>query len=217
MSVTAALLGKSKKKKIEFFLPYVRDCDVIDIGCAGHGDKPYENEDWIHQHICAAAASCVGIDHNQQTVSELCGLGYDVILADAQALSVDRQCDVVCAFDIVEHLEDLKGFFDGIHRVLRTEGKLLMSTPNPWFLLRFLRCLIKGGGGGNRDHVHWFCPNTISELLGRFGFEVERLEFGSGEPCLNFLIFMPKALRHTSIYVVATKSKARRSPYGGIF
>jgi hypothetical protein len=51
MSITSLLLGKSRKKKIGFFVPHVRNRDVIDIGCAGGSDKPYDKEDWIHNHM----------------------------------------------------------------------------------------------------------------------------------------------------------------------
>ncbi len=207
MSVTSTLLGRSTKKKVEFFMPYIRDRDVIDIGCASEGDKPYEKDTWIHQHVCSASSSCIGVDHNQKTVNELCELGYNVFLGDAQGISIDRQFNVVCAFDVIEHLEDLRKFFDNVHNVLEDDGKLLISVPNPWFFLRFLRCFIKGDGGVNPDHVYWFCPGTISELLRRFGFDVEKVEFGSGEPRLYSLFLFPKSLRHTSIFLVATKSK----------
>lgn len=205
MSIISVFFGKSRKKKIEFFVPYVRNRDVIDIGCAGEG--PYDKKNWIHEHIEAASKYCIGIDHNEGRVSELRLLGYNVVFGDATNIKIDRQFDVVCALDVIEHIEDLKSFFENVDKILKNEGSLLISIPNPWFFLRFVRCIIKGDGGVHPDHVYWFCSGTITELLRRFGFKVQRLEFGSGEPRLYYLYFLPKVLRHASIYVVAAKAR----------
>lgn len=209
MSLTTILLGKSRQKKIQFFLPFIRDREVLDIGCAGEGEKPYNRDTWVHRDIVSNSSYCLGIDHNEKIVNELRSLGYNVMLGDAQELPVDRRFDVVCAFDVIEHIADLESFFDGVNKLLKEKGQLLVSVPNPWFFLRFIRCLIKGHGGVNPDHVHWFCTATIEELLKRYKFQVNELEYGSGEPRLYFLYFFPPVLRHTSVYVVATKSDCK--------
>jgi hypothetical protein len=56
------------------------------------------------------------------------------------------------------------------------------------------------------DHVQWFYLRTLRKLLRRYGFEIENLEFGSGEARLYSYKFLPRVLRHTSVFVVAHKS-----------
>lgn len=206
MSITTIILGESRKKKIEFVIPYVHNRDVLDIGFANEGDKPYLKDNWIHKHIVSASKYCVGLDRDEKLVNEVHSLGYNVILGDAQNIQIERQFDVICALDVIEHIEDLKSFFDGVYRLLKKDGKLLISVPNPWFFSRFVRCFIKGDGGVHKEHVYWFCRGTITELLKRFGYKVERIELGSGEPRLYYLFLFPKVMRHTSIFVVASKA-----------
>lgn len=191
-------------KKIEWILPYVRDRRVLDVGCAGEGKEAHLKDNWLHGHLVSTSQECVGLDHNEGT-DLLRELGYQVITADAQNFILERRFDVVVAGDVLEHLDDMKGFFTSVRRVLKNNGYLLITTPNALFFFRLLRCLLKGYGGVNPDHVHWFCPGSIQGLLQRYGFEIERLEWGSSEPIFYRLYFMPQALRHTSIFVVARK------------
>lgn len=205
MSLTTILLGESTRKKIDFFVPYVKNCAVLDIGCASEGIRPYEKSNWIHQYIVSASNYCIGIDHNDKLVNELQQKGYNVISGNAMNTTINRKFDAICAFDVIEHIEDLKAFFDNVDRLLKDEGKLLISVPNPWFFMRFLQCLLKGDASVNPDHVYWFCRRTITELLRRYGFKIQRIEFGSGEPRLYHFYILPKVLRHTSIFLVAKR------------
>ena len=200
-------VGTGVKKKIAFVLPYVQNKEVLDIGCAEAGieDSPYTKEDWIHKHINSASKYCMGLDMDKKMIKKLQELGYNIIQGDAQSFNLDKKFDIVCALDVIEHIEDVKGFLLSVNRALKPDGKLLLTTPNPWFFLRFVRCFFRGDGGAHPEHVHWFCNSTIVELLRRYEFEVEKLEFGSGEPRLYRLFFLPKSLRHTSIWIVAHK------------
>jgi len=193
------------RKKIEWLLPYVKGRRVLDLGCAGEEVLNF-GDNWLHGHLAAAAEECLGLDHNEKAVFSLLKKGYQVIHSDVQNFTMDRSFDVVVAGDILEHLEDLKGFFESVKRALKDNGYLLVTTPNPWFILRFVRCWLKGDGGVNPDHVQWFCRGSIRELLRRYGFVIEKLEFGSSEPIFYYFFFLPPSLRHTSIFVVARKS-----------
>lgn len=206
MKLYGRLLGLGEgSKKVDWILPYVRGLDVLDIGCASMSDLEYQNNNWLHRHIRNTARHCIGIDHNARVIDNLKKLGYDVILGDAQDFSTSQQFDVVVAGDVIEHLENIKGFFTCVRRALKDKGILLLTTPNPWFFIRFIRCLVKGGGGTNPDHVLWLCADTLKQLLERYAFEVHKIEFGSMEPIFYRLPFFPPVLAHTSIFVAAIK------------
>jgi 2-polyprenyl-3-methyl-5-hydroxy-6-metoxy-1,4-benzoquinol methylase len=147
----------------------------------------------------------LGIDKDEKMVKRIKKLGFNVIVGDAQNFRLVKKFDVICALDLIEHIEDVKGFLTSASNALQSNGKLLLTTPNPWFFLRFIRCFFKGDGGAHPEHVHWFCNNTIIELLRRYEFKVEKLVFGSGESRLYSYKFLPKSLRHTSLWVVAYK------------
>lgn len=207
MAIINVLLGSSRKKKINFFVPYLKGKDVIDIGCIGKGDNLHESDEWIHKHISEASNYCVGIDHNEKKANELNSHGYNILAIKAQSIDLDRKFDVACAFDILEHVEDPKSFFGNINSLLREDGKLLLSVPNPFCFLKWFRAFFKGEGNNDPDHVCWYCNSTIKEMMKRHGFKVEKLVFGSGEPRLYYFVFFPKIIRHTSLYVVASKIK----------
>ncbi|MEZ5148798.1 MAG: class I SAM-dependent methyltransferase [Bacteroidales bacterium] len=209
MSVTGFLFGKSWRKKREYFLPYIQGKVVLDIGCAGEGDKPWETDNWFHKYIAEAAGYCVGIDHNERKVNAIREMGYNVVAVKAQGIELDRQFEVVCAFDVLEHIEDPKSFFLNVQKLLKDDGRLLLSFPNPFFFMRTLRAVFKGDGNIANDHVVWYCNGTIKSMLDRYGFKIEKITHGSGEPRLYKFIFLPKIIRHTSVYVVVNKDQEK--------
>ena len=83
--------------------------------------------------------------------------------------------DVILCGDLIEHLRDPDGFLARVHLFLRTEGRLVLSTPNVanW-ALRLSRL---GGrwryterGLLDRTHLHLFTRKTLVEALERAGY-----------------------------------------------
>jgi SAM-dependent methyltransferase len=207
MKFYARLLGLGEgDKKIEWLLPYVKRQNVLDLGCVGEGEGAYYKDNWIHAHLAAAANYCLGLDNNNEAIYVVNSQGYNAIVGDAQDFTCEHPFDVVVAADILEHLHDWKGFFNSVRGALKQDGLLLITIPNAWFLLRFLRCILKGDGGVHPEHVAWFCSGSIIELIKRYGFEVDDIRFGSCEPILyRFSKYFWPVLCHTSIFVVARK------------
>jgi 2-polyprenyl-3-methyl-5-hydroxy-6-metoxy-1,4-benzoquinol methylase len=206
MKLYARILGLGEgSRKIDWILPFVKGRNVLDIGCGGMHDLSYQEDNWLHRHIVGVAQRCVGIENNNRIVENLKSIGYDVILGDAQKFTVDELYDVIVAGDVIEHLEDIKGFFISVREALKDDGYLILTTPNPWFFLRFLRCLLKGSGGAEPDHAFWLCTETLRNLLKRYGFEIEKMEFGSSEPIFYRIGSFRPGLFHTSIFVAARK------------
>lgn len=189
--------------KVDFVLPYVRDRDVLDIGVVKHSVEAYDQPNWIHRNVAAAARRCVGIDILDDECEVLRRRGYDVRAVDAQDFDLGERFDVVLAGDIIEHLHDQRGFFESVDRHLRPGGKLIITTPNPWFWLRILQA-VRGEVWENPEHTGWFSRGTLAELLGRYGYAIERAVYGSSEGFLGKLP-VPRLMRHTSLWVVAHK------------
>jgi 2-polyprenyl-3-methyl-5-hydroxy-6-metoxy-1,4-benzoquinol methylase len=81
--------------------------------------------------------------------------------------------DVVLASHLIEHLNDPAGFIAEVRRVLKPRGRFFVTTPNiTGFQARLFR---------NRwrsaifDHLYLFSIKTLSALLGREGFCIERV------------------------------------------
>jgi SAM-dependent methyltransferase len=207
MKFYAKLLGLGEgDKKIEWLLPYIRGQKVLDLGCAGESEAEQLKDNWVHGHLAAQSNYCLGLDQNEPMIKLIDSRGYNVVAGDAQDFELEESFDIVVAADVLEHLHDWKGFFHSVRRALKKDGLLLLTVPNAWFFLRFLRCLLKGDGGVHADHVAWFCSGSIRELLERYDFEVVELKFGSTEPIFYRLELCWPVLSHTSIFVAARKT-----------
>lgn len=203
--IYAKLLGLGKgNKKIEWIIPYVKGCSVLDLGCVQEKGAHLKNN-WLHAYLASEADYCLGLDHDKQEIQKLNSYGYNIIYGDAQEFTLQQSFDVVVAADILEHLQDWKGFFLSVRGALKEGGRLIITVPNPWFFIKFIRCVWKGDGGVHPEHVAWFCSGSIEELLRRYRFQIEELQFGSSEPIFYKLCFFRPVLFHTSIFIVARK------------
>lgn len=200
------ILGRKVKvfgggmKKVDFIVSRVRGLDVLDVGVVQHTLEAAALENWVHRHVAGAAKSYVGIDMADPT--PLREQGFDVRQADAQNFDLGRTFDVVVAGDIIEHLHDVAGFFESVSRHLRPGGRLIITTPNPWFLVRVLQAS-RGQVYENPEHTAWYSLGTLEELIQRFGFRVVHAEYGSSEGFLYRLPILPDILRHTSVWIEA--------------
>jgi SAM-dependent methyltransferase len=77
--------------------------------------------------------------------------------------------DVVANLQVIEHLWDQEGFLAECRRVLRPDGRLLITTPN--------RLTFSPGRDAplNPFHTRELAPSELDSLLRAAGFEVELL------------------------------------------
>lgn len=100
-------------------------------------------------------------------------------VVDSPALE-GRFFDVVVAGEVIEHVEDPYRFLRGLRSRLKPEGKLQLSTPNPFgfpvFVFELLRSKTRFYA---HDHVHYFLPRWVERMLDRTGFhQIELVPVG---------------------------------------
>ena len=104
---------------------------LLDIGSgAGVGATLLANSIGIDHVVC--------IDISLAALKETRRRGLSPLIASAEGFKLpfpDAVFDVVVLDEVIEHLVDTDSIIDEIHRVLRTDGQLLLSTPNlaAWF------------------------------------------------------------------------------------
>jgi SAM-dependent methyltransferase len=160
----------------EFALPYARARRVIDIGC-GEGYGP--------AILGTAAATVLGVDIAPEVVAHAvsCYASDNVSfeLMDVSRLSPgDASFDLAVSFQVVEHLADETGYFSEIARVLRPEGKAIITTPN--------RLTISPGRDEpiNPFHLREYTPDELAGVLEAHFERVEVLGmFHAGWLALN--------------------------------
>jgi 2-polyprenyl-3-methyl-5-hydroxy-6-metoxy-1,4-benzoquinol methylase len=108
----------------------------------------------------AGARRVVGVDRDPEAVlnaRERAGDLAEFMLGDLRSLPFqDAAFDVVTCFEAIEHVIDPDAVFDELRRVLRDDGRLLISTPNR-----------ETYTPGNPHHVHEYTPSELEAALHR--------------------------------------------------
>jgi SAM-dependent methyltransferase len=123
---------------------------VLDAGCGdGYGTDL----------LAQTAARALGVDRAAATIAlavrryQRPNLSYRVCQLD-RLTEVGEQFDVVCNFQVIEHLEDPQPFLVQTHSVLKPGGCLILTTPNR------LQSFIE-----NPYHVHEYTAEELASVL----------------------------------------------------
>jgi 2-polyprenyl-3-methyl-5-hydroxy-6-metoxy-1,4-benzoquinol methylase len=139
------LVLKGMRRAIDRFaaMTATPGASVLDFGC---GDEPYASL------FTSRGARYTGADF---------GSTADLTVDEQGRLdATDQSFDVVVSFQVLEHVRDLDTYFAEVRRVLRPEGRLLLSTHGSWFYHPH-----------PEDHRRWTRHGLTAEL-GAHGFEV---------------------------------------------
>jgi SAM-dependent methyltransferase len=115
-------------KKLLKYFPDDKNTRVLDLGC-GYGIWLY----WLRQ----AGYHCLeGVDRSPEQVEAAHTLGLTFVVEDDikgyLAARQPESCDVVLAFDVLEHFgkEEAFKFVDEVFRILAPGGLLILHLPN---------------------------------------------------------------------------------------
>lgn len=185
--------------KINFFIKHCKNNAVLDLGSVDHFEENHTSKYWLFKAIYENCREVQGIDYYLDGVNALKKHGYPIEYGDAQNFTFPRKFDVVTAGDLIEHLPNLDGFITSISKVLNPNGKLLISTPNPWCWKYLLYHVFYGKlNPVNKEHVSWFCLRTIENLFSRYGFKIVEYQYSSRRR-FEKLIPLPKRIKHTTL------------------
>ena len=160
--------------RLKALLEAISDFDgkhILEVGC-GKGR--------FIREIAKRNARCVGIDVSENFLKDAQAKKRGTFLkASATRLPFgSKTFDVVFAVEVIEHLPDLKGFFEEASRVLKDEGRLIIIDRNKFSLnnRRFMapNLLIKKYHEMKNEWMYpnnfpfrerWFNPHSISKLF----------------------------------------------------
>lgn len=129
---------------------YAENRTILDAGCGvGYGSYFLSQ---ISHHV-------VGIDISLEAItyatSKYHKQNLHFLIADVTNLPFGNESfDVVCSFEVIEHIQDYRKYLHEITRVLMSDGFLILSTPNAL-------C----SSGRNPFHVKEFTPEEIRQEL----------------------------------------------------
>ena len=115
-------------------------------------------------------------------------LGLDV--DDTPIQAIDGEYDTVTVLSVLEHVNSPREFLEHVSRLLRVGGAAYFIVPN----VDSLACRVlheRAATFDGRNHLVYFSPRTLRELLEREGFEVvrTRTRIASLQPVLEWLTY----------------------------
>ncbi len=147
---------------------------LLDVGC-GTGNFAHEMEKLGGWEV-------MGLDTSQSAAHYARKrFGLEVYVGELEeACFPDQHFDVVTLWDVIEHLPDPKGSLAEIARILRTDGLLVIGTPNG----DSIDARLFGPFWSHWDaprHFYLFSPHTLKQMLSQVGFQTHALRcfFGS--------------------------------------
>lgn len=97
---------------------------ILEVGCA--------EGDFLSKIKNEYKVECVGLELNESACKNAQSKGLEVNLESIQAFSVKHveEFDVVCSFQVLEHISDVYSFIEAMIKTLKKGGKLVIGVPN---------------------------------------------------------------------------------------
>lgn len=154
----------------KFLLEFVQGHTTLDIGVVAHTIARTNDPEWKHNIIKRVATRVVGIDILEEPIQQLRDRGYDVRLVDATSASdMGERFSRVVIGDVIEHVDNPVSLLRFAARHLEPRGRILCSTPNPFFIGNIVSGKRNGVFITNAEHVSWITPTMALELAERAG------------------------------------------------
>jgi SAM-dependent methyltransferase len=141
---------------------------LLEIG-AGNGAflKQLLKDGWAPENLQAFEFSSSG----QAAIERIC---VNCLATDLRSIDVSCTFDVVCMFQVLEHLDDYDGIFEVLERIVRPGGHLFIATPNgAWIALNEQRHLLLDMPP---NHISRWSTASFAALARRFGWHLEECE-----------------------------------------
>jgi hypothetical protein len=159
--------------RAKFILLHCKGKRVLEFGASGP----------LHDLIVKVAAECIGVDRQASAGV----LGFDLDDTGQPLPAVPFTPELLVCGEVLEHLTNPGWFLTRLHR--KFPGvPLILSVPNAFGKTGSL-WIAKGIENINADHVAWYSPKTIANLLERAGYTVGGLYWYEGNgPTANGLV-----------------------------
>jgi 2-polyprenyl-3-methyl-5-hydroxy-6-metoxy-1,4-benzoquinol methylase len=161
---------------------------VLDVGCGeGH----------LAAVLARAGAAVVGIDVAEEPLrrgrEHHPGLDLRIVPAEGPWPLPDSSFDVVWAGETLEHVADTAGWLSEVRRVLRSDGRLLLTTPAHGPLAVLALAISPRGFDAHfdprSDHLRFYTRRSLGRLLEEFRFKDITVRARGGVPGARRTLF----------------------------
>ena len=153
------------KKFIKLIDPQPED-KILEIGC---------NRGLLLTNIQILAPKSIGVDVNKELVATINNPSITYMSATDLKLPMNS-FNKVCAFEVIEHIDDIAKVFSEVYKILKRGGEFIISFPveiirgqtallDAWTVYKDLRF-------ARKLHIHKLTPNKIKKMAEPLGYEV---------------------------------------------
>ena len=168
----------------------VRKDTLLEIGCG--------NGFFLEQALAHGYRAVRGVEPSREASASAGALVRSQIVCDVMrpGLFAPDQFDVICLFQVFDHIADPGALLDECHRVLKPGGVILLFNHNVAALSA--RLLREHSPIVDIEHTYLYSPKTISRLLERHGFKLRTAGAVWNRVSLYYLarlLPLPKAIK----------------------
>jgi 2-polyprenyl-3-methyl-5-hydroxy-6-metoxy-1,4-benzoquinol methylase len=140
---------------------------VLEIGC---GDGHFLQHLKDHE-----ITDVIGIDIDSSALNRALDNGHEVYQSNVESFEADKKFDVVCSFQVLEHVADPYTFLKSSLSLLRPGGTLIFAVPNSSGFLATVRFPLLNMPP---HHQTRWDPEVVRNLTSIFSVDVQSLECG---------------------------------------
>ncbi len=144
---------------------------VLDVGFYGQGVHT-GHDNWPHRFIRAKDLYGVDIEFDRAQFPDT----TKYTRQSAESFVVPEKFDLIIALDLIEHLSNPGLFLTACAKHLKTNGKIVISTPNTFNLFNVVEKITKYDPTVNHDHTAYFNGKTLRTLARKNGLRVEHID-----------------------------------------
>jgi len=124
--------------------------------------------------------STKGIEHNEDAIIYCQNKGLDVNKNELSDFP-DGNFDYVTSFQVLEHIHDVKYFFENSYRMLKSGGKLIIGVPNndSFVFYPFSDSYFNNGSlllNLPPHHMGWWNKKSIKKVGELYGFTLDKIK-----------------------------------------
>lgn len=161
------------KKQIDarepIIVKYVKNKSVLDLGVWDTSDR------FLHKFISDNAKEVIGVELDSERAEKLRKMGYNIMTGNAENINLNKQFDLVIAWDLIEHVNNVWLFLENVKRHLKKWWFFIFNTPNIFSINFLLRGLLFWGNVPQfPEHVYAFNEDMIIELGRRYNLRIKQ-------------------------------------------
>ena len=167
---------------------------VLDIGYVEIPNKYLKNK------------SIIGLDLQESQKP----INYDKVIS-LDVMEMDNYFnesyfDTICCGEVFEHLENPNGFLRICHQILKPDGVLVITTPNPYYFFEFASDILMSKKiFYNIDHVCIYPARWVVRMMEIAGFK--NVKVISGGFTLPYIgdIWIPRPIAQYNLFIASAK------------